>query len=534
MKKQSFIKGTAILMAANAISKILGAVFKIPLCYLLKEEGMAIYNSAFSVYVMLLSFTICGMPLAISKTVSEDFAKGHYGDVHKTVRISLLVLSALGILGSVVLWFFADFFALAMKEAKAVHCIRLIAPAVFFVAVGTVFKSYYQGKSNMTPTAISQVIEAAVKLFAGYGLALYYARLSVEYTAAAAIFGVTIGEVIATLILFLLYLPDRKELAGQPANRTAGSILNIMILIAVPVLTASGVAAAMNLADLAVIRTSLTAIRFTPETAQNFLLQYSSHSALFDSLLSDLRLTDEAARWLYGSYSGYALTIFHLPIGMLGALGVSILPVIAGALAVKNRERAAYAVRSASKITLILSLAAAVVIFFWSDTLLTILFHNTASSKMLRYLAPCLVFMAMSDLFFSVLNACGKVISPFLYSFAGAAVKLLFSYFLIRLPQLNVLGIAVSADIAYLIVFLLSYHAVRKEFSVRLPISLKPFLSAGVMAAVMLFVDQPFWILFPNEILAFSATLAAGGAAYVLSLTLCGYISPKEIHMFKK
>ena len=96
------------------------------------------------------------------------------------------------------------------------------------------------------------------------------------------------------------------------------------------------------------------------------------------------------------------------------------------------------------------------------------------------------------------------------------------------------LGIVASADLSYLIVFLLSYRAVRKELSVRLPISLKPFFSAGVMAAVMLFVDQPFRMLFPKEILAFSATLAAGGAAYILSLTLCGYISQKELHMLRK
>ncbi|MEE0409944.1 MAG: oligosaccharide flippase family protein, partial [Clostridia bacterium] len=65
--KNSFIKGAAILMVANAVSKILGAVLKIPLTYIIHEEGMAVYNTAFSVYAMLLSFVMSGVPFAVSK-----------------------------------------------------------------------------------------------------------------------------------------------------------------------------------------------------------------------------------------------------------------------------------------------------------------------------------------------------------------------------------------------------------------------------------------------------------------------------------
>ena len=83
INKQSFIKGTVILAAANAISKILGAVFKIPLTYFLQEEGMAIYSTAFSVYIMLLSFVTSGAPLAISKMIAEENALKNTANVKK-------------------------------------------------------------------------------------------------------------------------------------------------------------------------------------------------------------------------------------------------------------------------------------------------------------------------------------------------------------------------------------------------------------------------------------------------------------------
>ena len=533
--RKNFIHGAVILMAANIISKLLGAVFKIPLTYLLEEEGMAIFNTAFSVYVMILSFTTCGMPLAISRMVAGDLAKNKPGDVRKTICTACLVLGISGLLGSLLLWFGAEFFSLSMKDAKAFFSIRMIAPAVFFVAVGTVFKSYYQGKSNMTPTAVSQVIEAVIKLVAGYGLSVYYAKLSVEYTAAAAIFGVTVGELIATLILWLLWLPDRKRLSGYPSIRPTRTIISDMFSYAVPMLIASGVSSALSLADIAVIRNALTDIRFTPETAEAFLRQYASTTTHFDALLSELRISEAAARWLYGAYSGYALTVFHLPVGMLAALGTSILPIIAGALAVRNRERAGRAIFLCSKFSLLLCLPAAVILGRYSAELLHLLFRNTVSARLLSGLAPCLVFIVLSDLFITVQHASGRLIVPFLYSFLGDIIKLILGRFLIRCPELNLSGVVIAANISYFVVLFFNYLAVRRQFGLRLMSLLpKPLCSVGVMWLVLHLVDTPFHILFGNDILALLASLAVGGFSYLLVLIFSGTLTADEIHFFKK
>ena len=119
MKKQSFLTGAVILMIANAISKILGAVFKIPLTYILNEDGMAVFNIAFEVYIMFLSFIISGLPFAISKMVAESNSRGEYSKTHRIVKISTILLVCIGIVGSVALYFGSPFFALAMKEEKA-------------------------------------------------------------------------------------------------------------------------------------------------------------------------------------------------------------------------------------------------------------------------------------------------------------------------------------------------------------------------------------------------------------------------------
>ena len=113
-------------MAANAVSKILGAVFKIPLTYILKEEGMAVFNTAFQVYIMILSFAVSGFPFAISKLVAEARARGEKDRIRAAVRAATVMLLFLGALGSAALFFGARFFALAVKEEKAVFAIQCI------------------------------------------------------------------------------------------------------------------------------------------------------------------------------------------------------------------------------------------------------------------------------------------------------------------------------------------------------------------------------------------------------------------------
>ncbi|MCH5213039.1 MAG: oligosaccharide flippase family protein, partial [Oscillospiraceae bacterium] len=113
--KKSIMTGAVILMTANIISKILGAVLKIPLTYIIHEEGMAVYNTAFSVYVMFLSFVISGMPFAVQKLTAEAHAKNDPGRAREIVRLATIALAVVGACGTAVMWFGADFFALAMK-----------------------------------------------------------------------------------------------------------------------------------------------------------------------------------------------------------------------------------------------------------------------------------------------------------------------------------------------------------------------------------------------------------------------------------
>ncbi|MCD8390270.1 MAG: polysaccharide biosynthesis protein [Firmicutes bacterium] len=503
MRKQNFIIGAVILMTANAVSKILGAVFKIPLTYILNEEGMAVYNTAFQVYIMFLSFIISGFPTAISKTVAESMSFGKPSRARRCTCLLTLILSAAGLIGSALLYFFAPYFASALKEENAAAAIRVISPSVFFVALGTGYKSYFQGVSDMLPVAVSQVIESVIKLVVGCALAMYCVKFGMNATVSGAISGVTVGEILATFMLFIGYIVSKKP---KNALTTYASddkaILRSVFVIAVPLLFAAAASNAVSLAETAVVR--------------NHLL--------------DAGLGEDEARFLYGAYTGYALTVFHLPSGILGTLGISILPVIAGAMAVNNKKRARSVTATALNLTLILSLPCAAVMYMLPEELLNSLFRNASSALMLKIIAPSIVPVCLTQIMVSVMQSGGKVTEPFLLMFASSAVKIALCFALI--PMYDIYGLAISSAVSSFLLLALEWGALKRFLGVKLgavQTILKPFLAGAVMVFLIYALKDGVCANFGGGLTAFAVIAALSLAGYALTLLLTGGVKIKEL-----
>ncbi len=536
MKSESFFKGTLILISANAVSKILGAVLKIPLTYILGEQGMAIYQTAFSVYIMLLSLITSGLPFAISRYVSGELALKRYGNIRFSIKFSFLLMSILGLLASLVMFFGAGFFAFSMKDPKAVFAIKAISPSIFFVAIGCVYKSCYQGYACQTPTAISQVIEALVKLIFGYLLASWFSASSVKYTSGAAIFGVTIGEAVATLILFLLYIPYRKNLRFKQRTATRRKIAKNLISVAIPMTACALVSGLLGLLDASVIRSQLTNITFSENTAKSFVSIYSPFTDIFNSLSGGGKLSLDGARWLYGAYSGYAATVFNLPSGILASFGVAILPVVSGGIVSKNYTRLTKTVSVAAKTILLISLPASGILALFSKEILYILFKNTASHLMLSFMAPILVFSTMSQFYCAVLHASGNIMTPFKYMTVCNLIKIALTFVLIPIAQLNILGAIIATFLANVIYFILNMGKIKKDFNI-MAVSFKDFGKVFVATVIMLFVAylvlSPITHLTTNIYIGFFVTMLAAFVAYILSLILFGAVKKQELTHFR-
>lgn len=536
MKKQSFIKGAIILIIANAISKILGAIFKIPLAYILREEGMALFNASFGAYIMLLSFITSGIPLAISKKTAEYSARRKKREILGLVKTSEIIMLTAGIAGTLILYFFADLLAAFINDPKVAPCIRLLSPSVFFVALGAVYKSYFQGVQNMLPTAVSQVVEAIVKLIAGYAFSVYFSKYGVVYAACGAVLGVTVGEVIATLILWLMYIIDKRSYKIKIIKNEPETMADIMKF-SVPLIAASGISGIISMADVSMIRHCLEMTVFDAASAERILMKYNNFTNLFDNIHNTMKLGADGARWLYGAYSGYAMTVFHLPVGIIGVFGVSILPVIAGAMELGDKRKASRTISIALRCANLIAMPCFIIMFMLSSEILYILFRNTASAEMLSATAPCVIMTSVITITNAVLQASGKIMIPFRNMLAGAAVKLALNYILISNPYLNIIGVSLASIADLSTVAILNMISVKKHTGINydiVKIFFKPFLSAAIMGLVIYLIKPMVNGYFGGGMTALLLTGAAGAAAYGMMIFITGSISAAEIMSLMK
>ena len=194
-KKNSFFGGAGILTAGIIIVKLIGALYKIPLGNILSDAAFSDFNTAYNIYSLLIIISTGGLPVALSKMVSEANALGKGNQVHKVFNLALATFCVLGTISFCIMAFFPDQLAEAMNDSQASYSILALAPAVFFICPMSAMRGYFQGHSLMTPTAVSQIIEALCKLVIGLALASMFkeAMDNEAMAAAGAILGVSVG-----------------------------------------------------------------------------------------------------------------------------------------------------------------------------------------------------------------------------------------------------------------------------------------------------------------------------------------------------
>ena len=228
-KKQTFLGATATLGLAVIVVKIIGALYKIPLNNILGDEGVTYFNASYKIYSFLLSLSTAGLPVALSKLVAESRALGKYNQSRKLLRLSLLLFTAIGAVGTAIMFCFTGELAELMNNSLAYAPIKALSFSVVCVCMMSAFRGYTQGSENMVPSAVSQVIEAVFKLVVGLALAWYFvdAGLGLDMGAAGAILGVTISTVLALGYMIVSHLRHRKDTppgtdVPRPEGRCSG------------------------------------------------------------------------------------------------------------------------------------------------------------------------------------------------------------------------------------------------------------------------------------------------------------------------
>ena len=460
-KQNSFFGGAAILAAGILIVKLIGMFYKIPLINIIGEAGAADFNNAYNIYAVLLTVSTAGLPVAVSKLVSEANALNRRNQVRRTFRLALVLFLTLGLISFLVMFFRADALAGMMNDSKAAAGIRALAPAVVCVGCLAALRGYSQGHSNMAPTSVSQIIEALCKLVVGLGLAFWLVKQGKDpdVAAAGAITSVTVGTAVALIYMVLDFFLSRgrEDTHGTDRPDSAGSILANILKIAVPITLSSSMVGIVTVIDSSLVQ---------------------------GQLQSALNLTEKASRTLYGNYSG-ALNIYNLPTSLMAAITASVIPAVSAALARRDRRGAARITGSALRITALLSFPMGVGLFVLGTPIIRLLFPSLnveVAGPLLSTLGIATPFVCMVLVCNSVLQAHGFINLPVIVMVLGGIVKIVNNYNLVG--AIGIAGAPVGNILCFGLALVLDLVVITRVIPNRprlLPIFIKPAIASAIM-----------------------------------------------------
>lgn len=512
---KTFMRGALILGAAGVLTKILGAFFRIPLANIIGDTGMGYYQTAYPIYVLLITLSTAGIPTAIARLVSERTAEEEHEEAYRIFRLSGILLFWIGVVTFAFLMLAAPLIAGYSRRPEAVPAMRAIAPALLFVPLMAAYKGYFQGLQDMTPTALAQIFEQLTRVITGLTLAVVLLPVSLTAAVAGASFGATVGSICGLTVIGIIFFRRKPAIrearaasAGKRSPEASAVIIRRIVLIAVPVTIGAAIMPIMNIIDLVIVPGRLVAAGFSAREAND----------------------------LYGQLSGFVGPLINFPQTLIQGVAMSLVPAIAAAHQTKDtafmKENISLGLRTA----ILFGYPCAVGFIVLAKPIMLLLYSKQPESAVsaagaLQVLAAGFLFLSMVQALTGILQGIRRQMIPVRNLLIGAVVKVILSFFLVAVPSLNICGAAWGTVAAYAVAFVLDLVAVRHYTAMSFSLSLtygKPLLSSLIMGLAAWLVYHGVHHFAGNAVSVLVAILA-GVVVYVVVVLSVRAITEEEI-----
>lgn len=396
MKKETFMQGVITLIFSQVLVKLLGLVYTL---YLTNREGFGdkgngIVAAGYQIYAMLLTISSIGVPNAISKLVSERVAIGDHKGAHRIFKIAFATFALIGLVGTLMLFCGAKLIAntwLQIPEAEMT--LVALSPAIFFVAISSVMRGYFNGRQNIKATARSQTIEQVFKTALTIILVEIVAiisNVSTEWMAGGATLATTLATMSGFGYLYLYYKVRKKEIATEIKSTVnykyerVRTIIKRILLVSIPIaLTAIMSSLNKNIDSFTVVR-SLK--QFMPE---------------------DMALEQ------YGILGGKVDTLTSLPLSINVAFSTALVPAISAAKARKDKATISSKTSFSLLISMLIGLPCTVGMCIFAEPILQLLFPKaSAGVTILQISSLTIIFTILDQTINGALQGYGKLKIP--------------------------------------------------------------------------------------------------------------------------
>ena len=545
-----------------AVVKVIGALFKVPLQRCVGEYGMGLFNVAYHFYGPVFSLATAGFPVAVSRLVSESAALGRWQDVREIKRLAGPLFLGVGALGTVLVTLLAPAYCRGVGSPYALFPMLALAPAVLFACGGAVYRGYFAGLGDMAPTAVSEIIEAVIKL----GLGLWCAQWVIErgwleysaqgtvlglapespdgatflilaLAAAGAILGVTAGSLGAWGYLALRYKlcghAPEKSAGNGPAAQNRGVLLKRLLAITAPVAVGSIALNAAGLIDATFLQNRLGSIM---EKNPGRLL------AAYEGMIPQVYLDnpESVPTFLYGCYT-LAMTLYLLVPAVAQAIGVSALPAVTKAWAKGEARGLQDKMQAVLRLTALVSFPAGLGLTALAGPITRLLYGDGASTPLvagvLGILGPASILAAMSTPLSSMLQGVGRAGLPVKLLGAAMVVKLVVNGTLCGVPEINLKGAGLGTLLCYLFLVVSQILALSRVTGVRLgawQLMRGPLVCGLVCAGAAWAVQGCLDRLGCPNALGVGCGVLAGAAVYAFGALLLGAVDKNDLLMLPR
>ena len=516
-KKQNFLQGTALLAMATAIVKIIGAIYKIPLNAIIGKQGFSYYSTAYEIYNVLLMISTAGLPVAMSRMISQANSLGHSNRIRRIYSTSRAIFLTLGIAGSLLMTLFCRQLAQFQNQPDAWAAIGALGPCVLLICVMSTFRGFFQGHGNMLPTSVSQVLEAVVKLVVGMLAALLLLKStgSVSLAAGGAILGVTVSCLVSSVYLYSRFRKSFDALASSSEEPESGAeTAKRLLAIAIPITIGSAGLQVLTMLETKIYMGQLLGLGFT-------------------------QLEADSMKGIYNM----SQTIYNMPCAFITPITISIIPAITANLTLLDHKGAKATEESAMRVMGLISMPCAFGLATLAGPVTALLGGYTGadlalSTQLMSIMGFNIIFNAVVLLTNAMMQAHGRAVVPVIHMFIAGILRLIVVYILTGNPNIGIVGTPMGAMLCFLCIALLNVLAMRRILSDPPAIVrnlLRPFAAAAIMGV---FVYGAVTVLkmvgITSRLILCGLPIAVGVAVYAVMVVLLKAITREDCLLLPK
>lgn len=475
-KQKSIVGGMTVLGITGLICKVVAVLYRIPLAWLIGEQGIGTFQLVFPTYNLLLTLSSAGLPVAISRMVSFSLAQHDPRNAHRTFRSALFILTLLGAFGTVLMIIFNASLSTRVGDPETQAGFVAIAPALVIVCTMSAFRGFMQGQQNMFPTAISQLIEQVGKVIISLPLAWLGSQVGVTapgqinigYAAAGALLGNSLGEAAALFYMTVVYRSNKRAflLHDQdehvpPIQRRA--LTRRLLSLAIPITLAACIVPLASFIDSGMV---------------------------VNKLIESAGFAREEARAMFGRYSGYVINLINVPTALAQAISMSLVPAVSAGVARGDWRAVRRQSHTGLRMAFLIGLPSSVGMSMLSREILTLI-YRFPTPEALNQTAELLSMSSFTIVLFTVVQATSGILQglrkqriPMYTLLLGVALKIVINYSFIGVPEINIYGAPMGSLVCYGVSMLPNLYYVHKH--ARLPYDLpgvffKPVLATAGM-----------------------------------------------------